>query len=259
MSTASSTSSVSVIVPCYNAEATLARTLDSCIAQPEAAQIIVVDDGSTDASLDLAHAYARRDARILVLTMPANGGAARARNWAALHASEALIAFMDADDDYLHGALAAACAYLSDHPHEASIRLDVEFAGFPAEIVSHPDFARHAAVLSNTVPSGLVIRRPVFVLFGGFPDDAFFRRNGGEDGAFSWALLKAFGNRRLIDGKRVRMHYHHGIHAERYFRIEMGMQPRDEADTDEAFRLSRHFVDTALNAVATVRGLQVLA
>ncbi len=150
---------VSVVIPCYNAAFTLARTLDSCIAQPEAAQIIVADDGSTDASLDVARHYARRDARIVPLPMPANAGAARARNWAALHASQPLLAFIDADDEYLPGALAAASAFLTEHPRQASVRLDVDFAGFPAEIVAHPGFARHAAILSNTVPSSLVIRR----------------------------------------------------------------------------------------------------
>ncbi len=188
---------ISIIIPCYNAAATLARTLDSCIIQPEAAQIIVVDDGSSDDSIEIVRRYGERDARIGLLQMPMNGGAARARNWAAMHATQPLLAFIDADDEYFPGALAAASGFLEQHPTEASIRLDVEYAGFPAEIVGHPQFETHAATLSNTVPSSLVIRRPVYAAFGGFPMDDFFRRNGGEDGAFSWALRDLFGNRRL--------------------------------------------------------------
>ena len=104
--------------------------------------------------------------------------------------------------------------------------LDVEFAGFPQAIVAHPEFLRKNTpqILSNTVPSSLVIRRAVYRALGGFPTDEFFRRVGGEDGAFSWALSKLFGNRRLIDAKRVRQHYHPAIHAERFFRIHMGME-----------------------------------
>jgi glycosyltransferase involved in cell wall biosynthesis len=246
---------ISIIVPCYNAAATLARTLDSCVIQPEAAQIIVVDDGSTDRSIEIVRYYGGRDSRIGLLQMPVNGGAARARNWAALHATQPLLAFIDADDEYFPGALAAASGYLEQNPTEASIRLDVEYAGFPAEIAAHPDFEAHAATLSNTVPSSLIIRRPVYAALGGFPMDAFFRRNGGEDGAFSWALRELFGNRRLGDAKRVRMHYHPRIHAERYFRICFGMQPPVVADVEESFRLSAQFVEAARASIAQLRSL----
>jgi glycosyltransferase involved in cell wall biosynthesis len=244
---------VSIIIPCYNAATTLARTLDSCLIQPEAAQIIVVDDGSTDASIDIVCQYGERDARVALLRMPANGGAARARNWGAMHATQPLLAFIDADDEYFPDALAAASSHLQRHPAEASIRLDVEYVGFPAEIVGHPAFSTHAATLSNTVPSSLVIRRSAYAALEGFPMDDFFRRNGGEDGAFSWALREVFGNQRLNDMKRVRMHYHPRIHAERYFRIALGMQAPVQADVVEAFRLSEQFVETARHAIAQLR------
>lgn len=244
---------ISIIVPCYNAAATLARTLESCVIQPEAAQIIVVDDGSTDASIEGVRHFGERDPRVGLLQMSVNGGAARARNWAAMHATQPLLAFIDADDEYFPGALAAASAYLEQNPTEASIRLDVEYAGFPAEIAGHPLFESHAATLSNTVPSSLVIRRPAYAAFGGFPMDPFFRRNGGEDGAFSWALRELFGNQRLTDVKRVRMHYHPGIHAERYFRICFGMQAPVQADLEESFRLSGQFVAAAKANLAQLR------
>jgi len=103
-------SAISIVIPCYNGASTLARALDSCRIQPETAQIIVVDDGSTDASADLVEQYANIDPRVQLLRMPGNGGAARARNWGALHASHDLLAFLDADDEYLPGALTAASA-----------------------------------------------------------------------------------------------------------------------------------------------------
>jgi len=246
---------ISIIIPCYNAAATLARTLESCVIQPEAVQIVVVDDGSTDASIEVVRHYGERDPRVGLLQMPMNGGAARARNWGAMHATQPLLAFIDADDEYFPGALAAASSYLAQNPTEASIRLDVEYAGFPAELAGHPEFETHAATLSNTVPSSLVIRRPVYAAFGGFPMDAFFRRNGGEDGAFSWALRELFGNQRLTDAKRVRMHYHPRIHAERYFRICFGMQAPVQADLEESFRLSERFLETTRANFAQLRSL----
>jgi glycosyltransferase involved in cell wall biosynthesis len=111
---------ISIIIPCYNAAATLARTLDSCIIQPEAAQIIVVDDGSSDDSIGIVRRYGERDARIGLLQMPVNGGAARARNWAAMHATQPLLAFIDADDEYLPGARAAARGFLEHQPTGAT-------------------------------------------------------------------------------------------------------------------------------------------
>jgi hypothetical protein len=125
--------------------------------------------------------------------------------------------------------------------------------GFPAELTGHPDFDKHAATLSNTVPSSLIIRRAVYGALGGFPLDDLFRRIGGEDGAFSWALLEIFGNKRINDTKRVRMHYHPGIHAERYLRIALGMDEPEGAQVADAIRSSRQFVDTARAAIAQLR------
>lgn len=250
---------ISIIIPCYNGAATLARALQSCLIQPEAAQIIVVDDGSTDTSIDVVAHYGHLDPRVCLLQMPYNGGPARARNWGAMHAAHGLLAFLDADDEYLPGALAAASAFFMQNPSEVSVRLDVEYADFPADILCHADFDRHAATLSNTVPSSLIIRRAVYAALGGFPMDDAFRRIGGEDGAFSWALREIFGNRRLGDAKRVRMHYHAGIHAERYFRVALGMQTPDPADTADAFRFSRQFLDTARTGIAQLRAAGVAA
>jgi glycosyltransferase involved in cell wall biosynthesis len=244
---------ISIIIPCYNGAATLARALQSCLIQPEAAQIIVVDDGSTDASADIVAYCGSLDERVGLLRMPVNGGAARARNWGAMHASHSLLAFLDADDEYLPGALAAASTFLVQNPTQVSVRLDVEYADFPADIVSHADFDKHAATLSNTVPSSLIIHRAVYAALGGFPMDDAFRRIGGEDGAFSWALREIFGNRRLDDVKRVRMHYHAGIHAERYFRIALGMRAPDPVDLDDAFRYSRQFLETARAGIEQLR------
>ena len=250
--------SLSIIIPCYNGAVTLARALQSCLIQPEAAQIVVVDDGSTDASADIVAHYGRLDPRVGLLRMPYNGGAARARNWGVLHASQDLLAFLDADDEYLPGALAAASAFFTQHPAEVSVRLDVEYTDFPVELTAHPDFAGHAQTLSNTVPSSLIIRRAVYAALGGFPMDEAFRRLGGEDGALSWALREIFGNPRLDDVKRVRMHYHTGIHAERYFRVVLGMEIPPPADVADAFHFSRQFLDTARAGVKQLRAARVI-
>jgi Glycosyl transferase family 2 len=89
---------VSVVVPAFNAAATLDETLRSVRGQTHRAlEIIVVDDGSTDATRMLAERHAAADARVQVLHQ-ANAGVAAARNAGWRHARSELIAFLDADD-----------------------------------------------------------------------------------------------------------------------------------------------------------------
>lgn len=85
---------VDIIVPAYNAAQTIAETLDSAITQNGVAEIIVIDDGSTDDTLDIARQY---EARVKVLTGP-NQGVSAARNRGIAKASAPWIVFLDADD-----------------------------------------------------------------------------------------------------------------------------------------------------------------
>ena len=89
---------VSVIIPAFNAAATLAPTLASALAQSYAdLEIVVVDDGSTDATAEIATAFADRDPRVRVI-ITANGGVAKARNRGIAEARGELLAPLDADD-----------------------------------------------------------------------------------------------------------------------------------------------------------------
>ncbi len=90
---------ISVVIPCYNAEKTLGRTVDSVLAQSyQNIEIILVDDVSKDSTLKVAREYEARDSRIRVIAKPENGGVARARNDGVKAASYDWIAFVDSDD-----------------------------------------------------------------------------------------------------------------------------------------------------------------
>lgn len=89
---------VSVIIPAYNAESTIAETLASVRAQTyQALEIIVVDDGSTDGTQDIVWKMASAEPRLHVICQE-NGGVARARNAAIAAARGEWIATIDADD-----------------------------------------------------------------------------------------------------------------------------------------------------------------
>lgn len=87
---------VSIIIPCFNAEPWIAATLDSALAQTWVAkEIILVDDGSRDRSLAIAHTYATRGVTVIAQS---NHGAAAARNRGLTAARGDYIQFLDADD-----------------------------------------------------------------------------------------------------------------------------------------------------------------
>lgn len=89
---------VSVVVPCYNCERTLSRTVGSVRAQTFGDwELILVNDGSTDGTGALAGALAAGDARVRVLSKE-NGGVSSARNAGIDAARGELVAFADADD-----------------------------------------------------------------------------------------------------------------------------------------------------------------
>lgn len=89
---------ISVIVPIYNVEQYLPKCIDSILNQTyKNLEIILVDDGSTDASAKLCDEYAQKDSRVVVLHKE-NGGASSSRNAGLDVASGEYIAFVDSDD-----------------------------------------------------------------------------------------------------------------------------------------------------------------
>ena len=91
---------ISVIMPVYNEAAVLGEALDSVLGQTlREIEVLCVDDGSTDATLEILRARAANDPRVVVLTQP-NSGPAVARNLALSRATGEFVAFLDADDRY---------------------------------------------------------------------------------------------------------------------------------------------------------------
>jgi glycosyltransferase involved in cell wall biosynthesis len=90
---------VSVVVPVYNAAPYLARCVESVLAQTLGdIEVVIVDDGSTDRSRDVAERYARQDKRIRVLRHPQNLGLHLARISGASASSGEYVGYVDSDD-----------------------------------------------------------------------------------------------------------------------------------------------------------------
>ena len=105
---------ISVVIPCYNAERYVSATLSSVFAQDwPSLEVIVVDDGSADDSVRLIEA-SYPEAR---LVRQANGGVASARNAGIGCATGEFIAFVDADDYWLPGKLRTQWELLQANPN----------------------------------------------------------------------------------------------------------------------------------------------
>lgn len=107
---------VGVVVPMYNAAATIAQTLKSiCVQSHRNLDIIVVDDGSTDGSGAIVEAVAEADPRIRLIYQP-NSGVAAARNTGAKNTPANLLAFIDADDLWRNDKLEKQLSRLRSEP-----------------------------------------------------------------------------------------------------------------------------------------------
>ncbi|MFA7438304.1 glycosyltransferase family 2 protein [Castellaniella sp.] len=104
---------VSIVMPAWNAQATLAEAIASVQAQTLADwELLVVVDAATDDTLAIAQAHAESDARVGVLVNPVNRGVAETRNRALAEARGEYVAFLDSDDRWHADKLAQQCASL---------------------------------------------------------------------------------------------------------------------------------------------------
>lgn len=166
---------IGIVIAAYNAADTLMATLDSLFAQTDTNwRAVVVDDGSLDATLDIARTYEQRCTQISVITQP-NQGTATARNNAIARLDTEFFAYLDADDQLKPGYIASQRAFAKAHPGHAiyAVRLEEVRSQpgrsiFPAFDVPTPfDFE---SMLGHRIVSlnGAWIRRTLVNEVGGF-------------------------------------------------------------------------------------------
>lgn len=104
---------LSVVVPCWNAEKTIEKAIRSALNQSlRTIEVIVIDAGSTDRSGQIIQRLADRDSRVRLISLPNKTGPGRARNLGVSKARGKYLTFLDADDRVLPGAYEAAVASL---------------------------------------------------------------------------------------------------------------------------------------------------
>jgi glycosyltransferase involved in cell wall biosynthesis len=172
---------VSVIIPVFNGEATIAAAIDSAIAQEFGGdlEVIVVNDGSTDATSSALDAYR---GRVTVLDR-VNGGPAPARNAGVRASHGEYIAFLDADDIWMPRKLEKTMAALdSDRGGGAAMvytnALMMAAGGEMLGTTYTPEDEKRAPAmedmlsgLRNILPSTAVMKRATFDKIGGFREE----------------------------------------------------------------------------------------
>ncbi|HHP7246229.1 MAG TPA: glycosyltransferase [Elainellaceae cyanobacterium] len=167
---------ISVIIPMFNAENTIRETIDSVLQQTLTDfEIIVIDDGSTDASLDaVKHIH---DSRIRVLSQP-NSGAPASRNRGLAESTGEFIAFLDADDVWTPDKLAAQIDALQTNPDAAVAYSWTQFIDESGQVLSSgrritvSNDAYEKLLVMNFLENGSnpLIRRPALAEIGGFDE-----------------------------------------------------------------------------------------
>lgn len=195
---------VSTIIPVYNGEDTIARAIDSALAQDFASQeIIVVNDGSTDNTAEVLAGYGDR----IRVIHQMNGGAAHARNAGITVAGGEYLAFLDADDEWLTGHLPRSAGTLDSDAGAALC-----FGSFvpvergrdlpPLTTLEAPSLNDLLNGYSGGIlPSTVLARRSAITACGGFPTE--FRGAGFED-TYLWLLLAEQGRFHFISEPLVR-------------------------------------------------------
>src|SRR4051794_31650698 len=106
---------VSILLPVYNSSRYVRQAMDSLLQQTHSSfEIIAVDDGSADASLEILHEYERRDRRVNVCSL-AHMGIVGALNEAIKRAQGEFLARMDADDVAVPTRLERQLSFLNEH------------------------------------------------------------------------------------------------------------------------------------------------
>lgn len=191
---------VTVVMPVYNAALTLDATIQSVLAQQfDRFEFIIVDDGSTDDSLQRAMAFAESDRRIRLISC-ANSGVSAARNLGASLGKAPLIAFIDADDLWDQSKLGRHVALHHENPHLAASYARIAFIAQDATGLSGaqttsslcPRLPQLPDVLGDNpvcTTSNFVVRRDWFDMLGGFNQDMSYA----EDQDLVARLVNALG------------------------------------------------------------------
>ncbi len=168
---------VSIIIPVYNVEAYLSQCLDSVTAQTlKDIEIICVDDGSSDRSLDILKEYQAKDPRIQIICQK-NAGAGAARNAGLRKAQGEYLSFLDSDDFFEPDMLELAYNQIEQYQADFVVFNSDQYHMDKKEFVSIPWVLRIHDIPPYMPFSHRQLTDNVFKTFVGWAWDKLYRRS----------------------------------------------------------------------------------
>jgi glycosyltransferase involved in cell wall biosynthesis len=179
-------SNVSVVIPLFNKEFSIRRTIASVLAQThQSFELLIINDGSTDNSLHEADTFT--DLRVRIITQP-NAGECAARNRGIYEAKYDLVAFLDADDEWDLGFLekiielrdkylecqvfATSFRYMTDDPAKMRKKPNPYAPGWEGVIT---DYFRVLKTYTPFFPSSIAVKKETLIKLGGFKEGVKLR------------------------------------------------------------------------------------
>jgi glycosyltransferase involved in cell wall biosynthesis len=168
---------VSVVIPTFNRKQIVGRAISSALAQTVATEVIVVDDGSQDKTVEYLLATYGDQIKVVPKS---NGGVSSARNAGVKYASCSWVAFLDSDDYWQTDKLASQLELVTKSPSTAMVLTDIQFINKEMDAVScfqrshkftHEGSALYEVLLSPyLIPSSVLILKTAFENLGGFDE-----------------------------------------------------------------------------------------
>lgn len=186
---------VSVVMPAYNAAATLQASMDSVFAQRHAdVELLVIDDRSKDATWEIIQQAAAREPRLVPIRQPQNSGVAAARNAGLEAATGTHIAFLDSDDRWLPDKLGCQLAHMRETGSRISYTSYRRFdeAGRELSVVRPPAEVGYTDMLKSNRIGNLT------GIYDRSLGEARFERIGHEDYVFWLKMVRRAGIARRV-------------------------------------------------------------
>ena len=169
---------VSIVIPTYNSAQFITDTIQSVFVQTFTDwELIVVNDGSTDSTLNLLAGITHE--KLKILDIP-NGGVSNARNTGYQHSNGSLVAFLDSDDIWLPDNLEKKVNYLKSNPDVGLVHSDTEIIDENGDTNGKVLRGKEGEILDELLlwnetcipaPSSILVRKEVISEVGGFNTD----------------------------------------------------------------------------------------
>lgn len=179
-------SKVSIIIPCYNQAKYVACAIESALCQTyKNIEIVIVDDCSSDNSVEVIKNYAKNNKNIKYLTFDKNKGVCAARNAAIDASSGKYILPLDADDIIAKTYVQKAVEILEKKPDIGIVYCNARMFGKINKKWILPEFNKECIIFTNCIFNSAMYRKSDFILCGAYDENM---RYGCED----WDLWLSF-------------------------------------------------------------------